>query len=100
MPNRPKTHKPIGPSAEQVRAAAPGRAARKRFYDSVAWQSARAEQLKREPLCRECARRGDVVPACEVDHVIPLEHGGAPLDQSNLQSLCKVDHSTKTRSGK
>ena len=34
--------------------------------------------------------------ATEVDHILPLEDGGAVYDEANLQPLCKPHHSRKT----
>lgn len=67
----------------------------RRGYDKR-WQKIRAMHLAREPLCRECRKRGLVVPATEVDHILPLSHGGSHASD-NLQSLCKSCHSKKTR---
>ena len=53
--------------------------------------------LARHPLCAHCLKRGFTTPATEVDHIKPLRQGGARLDQTNLQSLCKPCHSRKTR---
>ena len=33
----------------------------------------------------------------EVDHITPLEHGGAVYDLANLQSLCRGCHIAKSR---
>lgn len=49
--------------------------------------------LRDHPWCQ--------VPGCtnmatDVDHVEPIEAGGAPFDRSNLQALCKKHHSAKT----
>jgi hypothetical protein len=30
------------------------------------------------------------------DHVVPIQRGGALLDESNLQSLCRACHNRKT----
>ena len=43
----------------------------------------------------QCARCGKY--AREVDHIRPLEKGGAPFDLQNLQPLCFIDHRDKTR---
>lgn len=34
--------------------------------------------------------------ATHVDHVVPLERGGARFDEGNLQPLCAPCHSRKT----
>lgn len=47
-------------------------------------------------MCAHCLARGLVTAAIEVDHVVPLFKGGAD-DESNLQSLCRECHDTKTR---
>lgn len=34
--------------------------------------------------------------ATDVDHIIPIEAGGAPLDERNFSGKCKKHHSQKT----
>ena len=41
--------------------------------------------------CRACGRPGRL----EVDHIVPLEKGGAALDEHNLQTLCRGCHIAK-----
>lgn len=67
----------------------------KRGYDRR-WMRLRRWFLARHPLCAHCLKRGFTTPATEVDHIKPLREGGARLDQSNLQALCKSCHSRKT----
>lgn len=65
-----------------------------RFYDSRRWRDhIRPSQLRRHPLCEECARPGHAVIATEVDHV-----DGDPTNNAdtNLRSICKSCHSRKT----
>lgn len=54
------------------------------------WQARRARVLAEEPLCRLCG-----APATEVDHIVPLRHGGTH-DRANLRALCKPCHSRRT----
>jgi 5-methylcytosine-specific restriction enzyme A len=66
-------------------------------YAGARWKALRAWQLRRAPLCVDCFKEGRIVPAHEVDHVVP--HKGDLLlfyDQDNLQSLCRPCHSRKT----
>ena len=67
------------------------------FYNSRLWQAVRENKLSDYPICEECERDERISPASEVDHITPLSSGGAQLDRSNLQSLCKPCHSAKTR---
>ena len=69
--------------------------AAKRGYDRQ-WRKVRRIVLEREPLCRFCYEKGEVVPATEVDHIKPISQGGARLDPDNLRSLCKSCHSSHT----
>ncbi|MCG6541736.1 HNH endonuclease [Pseudomonas sp. KSR10] len=77
------------------------------------WQKARADHLRRNPLCMFCQQAGRSVPASVVDHVTAPRLGDAKLsgdperiaaawklfwDRANWQSLCKCCHdSTKQR---
>lgn len=70
---------------------------RHKLYNTKRWLVLRADQLLREPFCRECAKRGERVYATDVDHIRP--HGGDRAlfyDPGNLQSLCHACHSAKT----
>ena len=66
------------------------------FYQSRKWRTLRALKLQKDPLCEECMRIGMLVPAQMVDHIVPINKGGAPLDLNNLQSLCNHCHAVKT----
>jgi 5-methylcytosine-specific restriction endonuclease McrA len=68
------------------------------FYDRRIWRDRiRPDQLLREPLCRQCLAQGRIVVATEVDHITPISAGGSEIADTNLQSLCLVCHSRKTR---
>ena len=69
---------------------------RNRFYQRKPWKVVRSAHLNAEPLCRSCKVIGRLVAAAVVDHIVPISAGGADLDDSNLQSLCKSCHNTKT----
>lgn len=66
------------------------------FYQSAAWRRLRMIKLQANPVCEECLRRGLVTEATVVDHIVPINEGGAPLDMSNLQSLCAKCHNIKS----
>lgn len=66
------------------------------FYRSTAWRKLRAEQMRRQPLCERCLVQGRHTPARIVDHICPVNQGGAPLDLENLQSLCAACHNRKS----
>lgn len=59
------------------------------------WRKIRNTYITKHPLCEHCQANGRVMPAQEVDHIIPLEDGGTH-DEANLQALCKPCHSSKT----
>lgn len=77
------------------------------------WQQARADHLRRNPLCVFCRDKGRAVAASVVDHIKAPRLGDAKLsgdperiaeawrlfwDRGNWQSLCKPCHdSTKQR---
>lgn len=58
-------------------------------------QARRQRLFEREPLCRECLKRGVVRAAEYADHIVALANGG-PDTEDNLQPLCKDCHDAKT----
>ncbi len=61
------------------------------------WQRERAVFLQKNPVCVEHRKRGQVVPATVVDHIVP--HKGDQVlfwRRSNWQALCKACHDRKT----
>lgn len=68
-----------------------------KFYDKRVWRDRlRRNQLELEPTCRKCRERGNYTIATHVDHIIPIEDGGAEYDPTNFQSLCLLCHTDKT----
>lgn len=55
------------------------------------WPRVSREFLEAHPECVICGKRSS-----HADHIIPVARGGAVLDWSNLQSLCRSHHSRKT----
>jgi 5-methylcytosine-specific restriction protein A len=86
-------HKADGRGYDQRRPSA-----NKRGYGTE-WGTLRRMVLREEPLCRDIwgvhRKYRVVVPATEVDHIVPLEQGGTN-ERSNLQGLCHSCHSRKT----
>jgi 5-methylcytosine-specific restriction enzyme A len=69
-----------------------------RFYQTPAWQRTRLYVLSLTPFCVNCLKNGMTVAGEEVDHIISLtENYSLRLDFFNLQVLCKICHSKKTR---
>lgn len=68
------------------------------FYNSTAWVKLRKHKISTNPLCEFCEKRGRVVLATEVDHIIPIKIDmDKSLDEDNLQSLCHRCHMIKTK---
>lgn len=63
------------------------------------WRRLRQIVLARDPVCRDPfgvhRAAGEVVPATDVDHIVPRSAGGADTLE-NLQGLCHACHSRKT----
>lgn len=69
----------------------------KAFYQSRRWRKVRALKIARNPICEECAKKGVVSDKnLVVDHIKPINQGGAPLDMENLQTLCSPCHNRKS----
>ena len=57
------------------------------------WAKIRQRVLNRDNWrCQQCGRYGN-----QVDHIQPLQKGGAEYDLENLQVLCRGYHIEKTR---
>lgn len=61
------------------------------------WRKYSQNYIKAHPLCRICLEDGKIIPATEVDHIIPHK-GDKDLfwAEDNHQALCKPCHSRKT----
>lgn len=62
------------------------------FYTSPDWRKARKHYIMHHPLCEICHRAAATV----VDHIKPINQGGAPLDECNFQALCSSCHNKKS----
>jgi 5-methylcytosine-specific restriction endonuclease McrA len=63
-----------------------------RGYD-YRWGKLSLDFRRKNPFCKFCEQEGfEASPADDVDHIIPIEDGGARLDPANLQALCKRHH--------
>ncbi|MGB6499848.1 MAG: HNH endonuclease signature motif containing protein [Thermoplasmata archaeon] len=68
-----------------------------RFHGHYFWDSARSYVMLRDRYtCRLCGRRRRA-RELEVDHIIEIARGGAALEYSNLQTVCRQCHREKTR---
>lgn len=55
----------------------------------------RIRRLQAEPICRDCADKGQVTEAVTPDHIVPLSHGGTE-DSTNIRCLCAECHRIRT----
>lgn len=60
-----------------------------------AWKRIRDSYISQHPLCEECEKKGKLIKAEEVHHILPLSRGGTH-DRANLMALCKSCHSAIT----
>lgn len=70
-----------------------------RLY-GAAWRKLRLRILARDGY--ECKIRlpGCTVKATQVDHIIPLEQGGAVLDPSNVRAACGFCNASRAAGGR
>lgn len=66
-------------------------------YHLAAWRRLRQSKLADKPLCEVCERRGKLVAADTVDHVVAIAKGGEAFPAlDGLMSLCASCHGQKT----
>jgi len=56
------------------------------------WRQIRARYIAAHPLCKQCQQNGQLTPAQEIHHILPLSQGGTH-DEQNLMALCSSCHS-------
>ena len=100
MPTMPTVHRPLGAAtpAELARVDRDRRGTPDEQGYTHEWRRARRRFLNSHPLCVMCARRGRIVPANVVDHIIP--HHRDPVlfwDVANWQALCAPCHNGPKR---
>jgi len=68
-----------------------------REYKTRVWQTIRAGQLSKQPLCQSCQLAGRVTLGDHVDHVIGWRTiGPGAFVNNQFQTLCAPCHSVKT----
>lgn len=92
MSTRPQSFRPK--CATQTQVIRRGSASQ-RGYDAR-WRRVRLLFMQEHPICKRCRKKGFLVVAEVVDHIVPMARGGAQYDDDNLQSLCKKCHDRKT----
>jgi len=93
MPQAIKTHKPQSLKRHSATLKAM-QGTRTLALDGKAWATLRRVVLDQQPLCNECKAAGYLVLAREVDHI---DNDASNNLRSNLQGLCSMHHSQKTR---
>ena len=67
----------------------------RRFYKSAAWRKFREVVLQKFPICQDC----EVLPSCEVHHIVKARTRKLLLSFRNVLALCKSCHSKRTARG-
>ena len=62
------------------------------WYGRTLWKHRRRDQLQREPLCQPCLRKGHVVPATDVHHLVEFGDDWNLFVTAPLESRCKACH--------
>lgn len=103
MPRKPPVHRPPGHRTDGQRKSEHD-ARRKKdqrwraWYKLAVWLERRADQLRREPLCRMCRKKGRITAATIADHVIPHKGDWVLFIAGELQSLCTNCHNSEKQS--
>ncbi len=66
------------------------------FYNGQQWRKARKQYIDSNVLCEINKARGKYVAAEVVDHIIPINKGGAPYNEKNFMPMTKKVHDIKS----
>ena len=71
----------------------------KNIRSSARWQRVRMIKLTQQSTCEDPFKHHPDRPilAKQVDHIVPLQDGGAAFAMENLQSLCTHCHAIKSQ---
>ena len=95
MPHTAPVHNPRKTKRRtQTRQALARQAKRLYATNHPVWRRLRADQLRIEPLCRECQKHGRVTAGNTVDHIDGDSYNNG---RDNLQTLCKKCHDKKPK---
>ena len=64
---------------------------------TAAWRKLRAQVLKRDKYRCQLREPGCTGQATQVDHIVNVGAGGAPLDPDNCQSVCPQCNARKAQ---
>ncbi len=67
------------------------------FYSQKKWKDKRKRYFYSNRWCEIGLRQGYYNEAKELDHIIPMQYGGDPYNDNNLQGLTKRVHTFKTK---
>jgi len=95
MPRKPGESSSIVKKQKFTKIYNAARPVRHSFYDTSQWKRIREWFRDLYPLCQVCEENGIVRESQVVDHIVPIESGGAMADGSNLQALCFTCHNRK-----
>ena len=69
--------------------------------NTTRYKQERDHFMSSNPLCAECRKRGIVILAQELDHIVPVHRAPEKFwTKANWQALCKPCHEAKTRQEK
>lgn len=66
------------------------------IYNSKRWRRLRLLVLHDQPICVMCEQKNKYTSSSVIDHILPINQGGAVFALNNLQALCSSCHNSKS----
>ena len=66
------------------------------LYKTRQWRKLREMVLHKQPICVMCEQKKIYTTANTIDHILPINKGGAVWSMDNLQALCSSCHNKKS----